>query len=32
MDYKVFVGSILVVAFVVMAIWIAGWLWVHLPS
>jgi hypothetical protein len=32
MGYKVFVGSILVVVFVVMAIWTVGWLWVHLPS
>jgi hypothetical protein len=32
MDYKVFAGSILVVVFVVMAIWVAGWLWITWPS
>jgi hypothetical protein len=32
MDYKVFVGSILVVVFVEMAIWVAGWLWINWPS
>jgi hypothetical protein len=32
MDYKVFVGSILVVVFVVMAISDAGWSWINWPS
>ena len=32
MDDKVFLGSILVVAFVLMSIAVAGWLWINWPS
>jgi len=32
MDYKVFVGSILLMGFVVMAIWVALWLWISWPA